>query len=278
MKKIFTALAVALGLMALTGCSTVSTQPDEVGVHYKDGPFSSKTFADCVPASKRQMNGPGDAHYIYPAGQRTFSFTGRKGSEIDPITVTTKDGQNLSVPGFVTFSLKTDCETLREFHEKVGMKYGAYKDGGGWDAFLSDYIAVPLTSAMNKASLAGGWYELYSSSEVQAKFEEYVKDNLPTEVTKALGEDFIKIHAVQISKPQPSEKLTDALALAEEAKLADKAQREKNAVARTKYDSLRDCRNAGLSEQACVTIYLADSGKIPFYPVTTGGAINVTPK
>jgi len=277
MKRIFVAAIAALALFSMNACSSVSTEPDEVALHYSGGSFSSKNFQDCVDPSNREYNGPSDSHYIYPAGQRTFSFTGAEGSEQGPITVTTNDGQNLNVPGFVTFTLDTTCETLRDFHEKVGMKYGAYKDGGGWDAFLNDYIAVPLTSAMNKASLDSGWYALYSSSEAQADFEEYVKANLPAEVEKALGADFLTINAVQISKPQPNEELTAALAQKEQAKIENDAQKERNAVARTKYDSLRDCRQAGLSEAACVTIYLAESGDIPFYPIPSGGNLNVSP-
>lgn len=276
-KRVFTTLAALGVLVVMSGCSQVSTEPDEVALHYSGGSFSSKEFKGCVDPSNREFNGPGDAHYTYPAGQRTFSFTGSKGSEQSPITVTTNDGQNLSVPGFVTFTLDTSCKTLREFHEKVGMKYGAYKDGGGWDSFLNDYIAVPLTSAMNKASLAGGWYDLYSSSEAQAAFEEYVKENLPDEVEKALGADFLTINAVQISKPMPNEELTKALASKEQAKIENDAQKERNAVARTKYDSLKDCRNSGLSEGACLTIYLAESGDIPFYPLPQGGNLNVAP-
>lgn len=276
--KVIATLAALAGLMLVsTGCSTVSTEPDEVALHYSGGSFSSKNFKDCVEASKRSVDGPGDTHYIYPKGQRTFSFTGAEGSEQGPITVTTNDGQNLSVPGFVTFTLDTDCKTLRAFHEKIGIKYKAYRDGGGWDDFLNDYIAVPLTSAMNKASLGGGWFDLYSKAEVQAKFEEYVKENLPDEVQKALGEDFITINAVQISKPKPSEELTNALAAKEQARIDNEAQVERNKVAKTKYDSQRECRSAGLSEEACLIIYLAETGKVPFYPLPAGGNINISP-
>lgn len=281
MNRIFKTLIAGIviaAMMFMTGCSTVSTEPDEVGLHYSGGSFSSKEFKGCIATSNREFNGPGDGHYIYPAGQRTFSFTGAEGSERGPIAVTTNDGQELDVPGFVTFTLDTDCETLREFHEKVGMKYGAYKDGGGWDSFLNDYIAVPLTAAMNKASLDSGWYELYSSSEAQADFEDYVKSNLPVEVEKALGDDFLTINAVQISKPAPSEELKKALAGKEQARLDNEAQKERNAVARTKYDSLKDCRQSGLSENACITVYLAESGQVPFYPIPQGGNLTVTPQ
>lgn len=277
-KRILIAIVAILSVFAMSSCSSVSTEPDEVAVHYAGGSFSSKNFKGCVDTSTREYNGPGDNHYVYPAGQRTFSFTGAEGSERGPIAVTTKDGQEVLVPGFVTFTLKTDCDTLRDFHETIGMKYKAYKDGGGWDDFLNDYVNTPLDSAMNKASLdADGWYALYSNSSVQAKFEEDVKASLPDEVTKALGEDFITINAVQISKPTVGEGLKEGLSAKEEARLQNDAQKERNAIARTKYDSMRDCRQSGLSEQACLTIYLAESGKIPFYPIPQGGAINVQP-
>lgn len=277
LKTLMTAL-VALAVMAgLSACSTASLEPDEFGLHYEDGAFSSKKFENCIEPSDRVYDGPGDKHYLYYYGQRTFSFTGASGSEQSPLPVTTKDGQEVLIPGFVTFTLNTDCEVLQEFHERIGIKYAAYKDGGGWGTFLSDYLAVPLSAVMNEASLKVNWRELYASDEARNAFTEYVKDNLPTEIRTTLGGDYIEVNAVSIAKPVVSEKLTEALAAVEEAKLADSAQKQKNEVARTKYQSLSDCRTSGLSEQACLTIYLAETGSIPFYPVPQGSALNVTP-
>ena len=184
MKRIIAGIIAAV-FMAITvgACSSVSTEPDEVALHYKDGPFSSKKFANCVDASKRNVDGPGDAHYIYPKGQRTFSFTGKEGSESDPIAVTT-GSQEVDIAGFVTFTLNTDCDTLKDFHEKVGMKYKAYKGGGGWDDFLNDYIYVPLNATLNEAAAAidtpkgqtvdQNWYLLYTDADAQHQFEQYV--------------------------------------------------------------------------------------------------------
>lgn len=289
MNRIFKTLVAGIilaAMMLMTGCSSVSTEPDEVALAYSGGSFSSKKFKDCVDASTREFDGPGDAHYVYPKGQRTFSFTGAEGSERGPIAVTT-GSQEVIVPGFVTFTLNTDCETLREFHEKVGKKYGAYKDGGGWDDFLNDYIAVPLDSTLNKAAGAittpegqsadQNWYRLYTNADAQREFEDYVKENLPDEIENTLGADFITVNAVSISKPTVSDDLKGSLAAKEQARLENEAQEERNAIARTKYDSLKDCRQSGLSEAACVTIFLAESGDIPFYTVPQGGSINVTP-
>lgn len=279
--------AVAIALLFVTGCSTVSTEPDEVALHYTGGSFSSKNFKGCVDASNRSVDGPGDQHYIYPTGQRTFSFTGAEGSERSPMPVTT-GSQEVLIPGFVTFTLNTDCKSLREFHEKVGKKYGAYKDGGGWGAFLNDYVAVPLSSTLNEAAGAikapsgqsadQNWYRLYTNADTQKQFEAYVKANLPGEIENTLGNDFITVNAVSISKPDISSDLKSSLAAKEKARLDNEAQKERNTIARTKYDSLKDCRQSGLSETACVTVYLAEQGDIPFYPVPQGGNLNISPK
>lgn len=271
-------------VIVASGCSTVSTQPDEVALHYKGGSLSSQKFANCVDAGDRNFDGPGDGHYIYPKGQRTFSFTGAEGSERDPIAVTT-GSQEIFIPGFVTFTLNTECDTLRKFHEKVGNKYKAYKDGGGWDDFLNDYVAVPLSATLNKAAGAietpkdesadQNWYRLYTNAETQNEFEQYVKENLPEEIEQTLGEDFITVNEVSISKPGVSDELKDSLEAKEKARLDNDAQKERNAQVRTQYDTIRDCLDTGLDEQNCTLIFLEQSGAdIPFLPVPQGGNVN----
>ena len=280
---------VAVALVVLTaGCSTVSTEPDEVALHYSGGSFSSKNFKDCVDASNRNYDGPGDAHYIYPKGKRTFSFTGAEGSEQDPVDVTT-GSQEVSVGGFVTFTLNTECKVLREFHETVGLKYKAYKDGGGWDDFLNDYISVPLDATLNEAA-AGitlpegvsrdqAWQVLYNDPVAQDEFEEYVKENLPTEIEQTLGKNFITVQEVSIKKPNISGDLKESLAAKEKARLDDEAQKQRNAQVRTQYDTIKDCLATGLDRQSCTLIFLSQNGAdIPFLPVPQGGSINFQPQ
>jgi len=275
----------ALGVVFMaSGCSTVSTDSDEAAVVYNGGEFSSKTFQGCVDSSTREYNGPGDTSYIYPKGQRTFSFTGKEGSESGPIPVTT-GSQEVTVPGFVTFTLNTDCETLREFHERIGNKYKAYKDGGGWDDFLNDYIAIPLSATLNEAAGAiqtpegqsadQNWYRLYTNADVQKAFEEYIKENLPAEIEQTLGEEFISVNEVSISKPGIDDTLKEALAQKEEARLENEAQKQRNTTALTQYETLKDCLATGIGQQACTLIFLSQNGAdIPFLPVPQGGAIN----
>lgn len=287
-KRVLIAVVAIMSVFMMSSCSSVSTEPDEVALHYSGGSFSSKNFKACVDASNREFNGPGDQHYIYPKGQRTFSFTGADGSERGPMAVTT-GSQEVLIPGFVTFTLNTDCETLREFHEKVGKKYGAYKDGGGWSDFINDYIAVPLSSTLNEAAGAikpsngqsadQNWYSLYTVSETQKQFEAYVKENLPNEIEQTLGAKFITVNSVSISKPDVGEALKKSLSAKEQARLDNEAQRERNAQVRTQYDTIKDCLDTGLDRQSCTLIFLSQNGAdIPFLPVPQGGSINFQPQ
>lgn len=277
MYKIAAAVAavVLLGLVLVTCSSTTSTGPDEQALHYKDGPVSSKKFADCIKPSTRVWDGAFDAHYTYPAGQRTYSFTGRKGSESDAVTIKTSDAQELTVKGFVTFALTQDCDALRKFHESVGSKYEAYEPDG-WRDFLGDYLAVPLNSSMDKAALEFDWRTLYSSNEALTEFEAAVKESLPNEVQAALGEEFLTIKSVSIETPLPSSALREGLESKEKAILDNDAQKERNETLRTQYDSFRDCK-AVLTEESCLILKLAEQGSIPLYPIPAGGAINVQP-
>jgi hypothetical protein len=280
-KKILVGMVAVGAVVLMSGCSGVSTEPDEVALHYKGGSASSSKFANCVNPSDRNYDGPGDKHYVYPDGQRTFSFTGAAGSEQGPVNVTTKDSQTLAVPGFVTFKLNTDCDTLRKFHETVGKKYQAYKDGkpgnAGWNEFLNDYLAVPLTKAMNQAALNTNWEELYSSEAKQAAFEKSVVATLPAAVQKALGGDYLKVLEVSISKPTPDQGLLDQLKQKEQNRLANLAQAEKNKTSATKYDGFKQCLARGISEQSCLIMNLAESGKVTLWPIPAGQGVVVNP-
>lgn len=270
------ALVAVLMVVFATGCSVAKTDPNTQGLHYKAGPFSATKFANCYGTSTRNYDGPADKHYNYPAGQRTFSFTGNAGSESKPIKVTDKDGQEVDIPGYITFTLTNDCKLLREFHERIGLKYHAYDNDSGWQKFLGDYLDTPLQQAMNKAAQdAPGWKQLYTETAVQQQFEQDVKDALPALVTSALGGDYITINAVQITKPEVSPELQDAIQQANVAEQENRAQKQKNAKILTQFDTIKSCLSTGLDRQDCTLIFLEQSGAdIPFLPVPQGGAIN----
>jgi len=117
------ALLITLGIVRPT---SVSTGPDQVALHYKDGAFSSRRFADCVSPSQRVWDGPGDRHFVYPSSQTNFVFD-QGDSDGAPITFVTKDGIEMQVEGVANFLLNTSCEPI-----KIG---GTTYNGGGRQGF-----------------------------------------------------------------------------------------------------------------------------------------------
>ncbi|MFV2107061.1 hypothetical protein [Micromonospora sp. LOL_015] len=124
--------------------------------------------------------GPGEKYYVYPAGQRTFDFTGSEGSESPPFIVVSKDNQELTVSGGLTFHLDTSCEDeggmLREFHEEIGLKFQPMVDGDGqitdrWLEMLRFYIGHPLQRAMTTEAQKYDWLALYNDPATRAAFE-----------------------------------------------------------------------------------------------------------
>lgn len=297
-KSILATVFAAAMVLGLGACSVVNTAPDAVALHYSGGAFTSQKFVECVPASTRKMNGPGEHYYYYPVGQRTFSFTGKEnGGETDPIPTNTLDSQQVTVSGFVTFELnvemiegengKMDCPALRQFHESIGYKNKVYFEGNPdmglasiegsekdrhmadsaeWRAFLNDYLQTPLDAVMDDNGQLYGWNDLYRNQDVQSQFREGVKKDLPVAVNEALGSsEFFNVLNVTMSTPLPPQELLDALKGTEVAKEENNAQLERNKVARTKYQSMTECKAEGLTEETCVTLKIVEEGDIPFY-------------
>ena len=79
-----------------------------------------------------------------------------------------------------------------------------------------------------------------------------------------------------VSTPVPDQGLLDALRDTEVAKEENNAQAERNKVSKTKYDSMKECKDAGLSEASCVALRAMDEGDIPFYILPEGQSVQVT--
>ena len=307
MKTLLAFAAAIVVLVGASGCTTVNTSPDAVALHYSGGMFESQKFVGCVPVSTRQVNGSGEHYYYYPVGQRTFSFTGKDvGGESDPIKTNTKDSQQVDVKGFVTFELnveftetdgKTDCVQLREFHEKIGYKSKAYFEGnpdmaevgveGGekerqvadnqeWREFLLQYLQTPLDMVMDDNGQKFGWRELFQDQASQEEFKNGVATDLPKAVNAALGSsEFFTVQGVTISTPIPDPKLLEALKDTEVAKENNNAQVERNKVAKTKFQSMTECKNEGLSEETCFALKVLEEGDVPFYILPDGQSVQV---
>jgi hypothetical protein len=293
--------AATLALVA-AGCSTINTAPDQAGLHYKAGAVSSTKFADCVTSSNRNWYGPGDKTYTYPAGQRTFDFTGSPGSESGPLTVVSQDNQELQVQGGLTFQLDTSCDKitingkdypggiLQAFHENIGIKYAAYMDDNdktsdGWDEMLRFYIGQPLKKAMNQAAQKYGWLAIYNDPATRVKWETEVKTLLPAAVKATTGgADYFKNFSLTLQKPEPDPKLVSALAAAQVAITNKQAVIDQNATVDEELKQIKKLTAVLGPEgyilykalQLCATS--KDNAGCPaFIPVPQGSSLNITP-
>lgn len=284
----------ALGTVVFAGCSEARTDFQQQAIRYSGGATQAEVWKSCQKDAKVSHGGIGDVIYYYPSGQRTFTFTDDEKAqrETGPLLVSTKDKQEMTVRGFITFQLTTDCAKLKAFHELVGKRLQADFEQGrfedpGWSAFLAQYFTVPVNSIADSIGLRYNWSQLYLDSMIQLEFEKGMKDNLAGAINNKLGEGVITINAVDIQRPEPSQKLKDALERGEQAKADGQAEIEKvkaqqsvqeqeKILAEKQAQVAQQCQKAYTKEQ-CLVLELAKDGKIPFYPVPSGGSIIVQP-
>jgi hypothetical protein len=287
--------AAALAVLASAGCSKAVTDSQQQAIRYTGGAVNSaENFKTCQSGPKQEYGSWGDNVYYYPAGQRTFAFTDDEKAfpETGPLGVATKDKQEMKVRGLITFHLTTNCDILKRFHENIGKTKeadfvkGSFSDDG-WSELLSLYFTAPINSIADTIGLGYTWTEMYSNSEIQTKFEDGIKDKLGAAINAKLGEDVITIDAVDVQRPEPSDKLKALMQQTEETKTeqANEKQRllglqdnetQAKELAKRKADTAQQCLTAYTKEQ-CMILELAKDGKIPFYPIPSGGSVNVTP-
>lgn len=287
--------AVVIGVVAIFGlssCSRVSTQPDEMVLHYAGGTFEAIKFDRCInPSSGATLLGPGDTSYSYPFGQRTFEFSGSEEAESTPISIVSKDNVEMQVAGSATFTLNTDCQTLRQFHEKIGLKYRAYFDGDdspGWRNMLNFYLKQPLDRALDAASQEFEWKKLFNDPNVKQQWEQRVGTLARQFIKETAGADYFcqpnyagtgecGDMVLTIQKPEPPASLIEALAAEQAAKQQNLAQQQINAKVKTELESVQDLVKV-LGPQGAILWKAIQDGRVQIVPVPQGGNINITPQ
>lgn len=278
-------IAIPALVLILAGCGTYAdTASDTVAVHETGSmfiPTDRVIVKDCVGASKNQRIGYGDTAYYYPAGVRTWDFSDEESADHGPLYVAV-DQQRIAVSGTLSFTLKTDCETLNAFHAKQGRKNWvggkpAYINDGfdGWAAMLDTLIGVPVQTTLSAEAETLDVLPLYQTDAARQELARDVLAALPAEVTDVAGGDFFTFTGLQIKSAIPPQATLDALdrqATAVQNKLAAEAENETN---KQRYDTVKDCIDTGLSEQTCVLLYGINSGKVPY--LAPEGAVVVPP-
>jgi hypothetical protein len=280
-----TATSLLAAALLLTGCSITIPEPDEKGIVYDAGLFSDTTFQNCVDPGIRDVSGPGDMGFVYPAGQRTFEFAAdpndpegvktKPGAESGPLSMWTKDPLEMRVSGVVTFSLTSDCKTLQRFHEQIGLKYEAYTDEG-WNRLLSVYVGQPLDRALDAASKEFAWRDLtYVSPQAKQQWEAKVAEYMTQFLREQGGAAFFEKFAVTLQQPQPPLKVREAMAAVQQAKEENTAQKARNEKAQTELEAIKALKDV-LGAEGAVMWQAVKDGRVQII-VSDSGQINVTP-
>lgn len=277
--------------VSATACSVANTAPDQVALHYSGGTFSSQKFQNCVDPGTRKTYGAGDKYFYYPTGQRTFKFSNDGGSDTKPLTASTKDQQELSVSGTITFTLNTSCEKfkdstgrewpggmLQKFNDTVGRKFQAYSsDGGsepgsGWDKMLSVYIKDTTDRAVDNEALKYGWEDLYNNVETKTQWEKDVVSKIPDLVKQLSGDDFFTINSVLLQKPDISSVLKEQLAAKQAAILRGQAAAQDQKAAENWPGGIQ--AYLAYQQQLAINKAITD-GKVQVIPIPQGSGVIV---
>lgn len=271
-------VAFVFAVVVLFANTSISTEPDQQGLWYKAGPFTSTSFDHCVVPGTRQLTGGlADKTFVYPAGQRTYEFA--NGSpDTGAIVALTKDNIELTTSGVVRFYLTTDCKTLQAFHEKIALKENAAMNGGetseGWHKVLRVYLQASLQRAVNEATQEFNWKELYNDVAVKAEWEKKVSELLPRFVQQGMDGEYFQNYSLTIQKPTLPEELVKALQDTQTAIEQNNAQKERNATVQTEAESIKRLVDI-LGPDGYNTYQAIKDGRMPIYTIPQGSGVNV---
>lgn len=264
--------AASAALVLTTGCTVASPGPDETGILYDKGPLSNTEFNQCVGAGQRVFAGPFDGSYTYPAGQRHFVFSAAEdGRDREPYQAPTKDAVTVGVEGQMRFELTSDCDLLRQFHEKIGLRH---KGDEGWQRVLRTYLDQPLARAVTEVTQEREWKNLYSDPKAKAEWEQAVMKRLPAYIEQAAGGAYFTNVSLTLQKPILPGELTDALQAAQTAKQQETAQQSRNAQIDVELESVRKLVDV-LGADAYVAYRAVQDGKVQVLPIPQGSPVAV---
>lgn len=293
------AVAAAAAVVALTGCTIASTAPDQNALVYNGG-WNAKDFANCVGPSDRTYNSPMKNVVYYPAGLRSYVFSNEREDgktdndlvgDVPAFSAPSKDQVLLTVSGQVSFSLTSDCDLLRKFHEQIGIKFD---NGADWSKILQTYLATAVNRAVTEATQQYEWTKLYGNLDgAQVAWEKTVKDALPIRLREMMGlpavaasdkptetkpNDFFRDIQVTLQKPMIPGDLQKSVESFAQAVADNNAQQQRNAQVLSEADGLKPLIAALGGDANALNVYMAiKSGKITFMPMPSNSSVIVSP-
>lgn len=264
------------------------TDANRIGLHYGGGIIEDKKFKSIIPpGSTNELIGPGDTVYTYPIDQRSYIIGGEgaDSSTEDEVTVVSRDNVRLGVRVQVYFTLNRDRDTLKSFHERIGLKTDAYTERG-WDRMLQAYFRPQIDRALAAVATNYAWSELYNNEAKKSQFQTAAAKEFTRLLPAAVGGDYFCGPAYTgtndcgelsftIQKPTPLDKgIIDGLEAKQRAELAKQAQEQKNEQVNVELRSVKS-QVALLGPQGYLLKSAIESGKIQFMVIPQNGNVSI---
>jgi hypothetical protein len=174
---VFAVVFALLGTMSL-----YSVPPDKVALHYSGGPIDGVHYVEqLAPGTSLSFLGLEENVYYYPSTTRNYivdqnSDRGDRGVA-DSIKTTSNDSIEADWNVAISMKLNTSPKVLQRFHEKLGLKFGAWTQDG-WDTMLDQTLRQVLENRMNAEASKYSIQQLYSDPKVRQDIQTAVGTDL----------------------------------------------------------------------------------------------------
>lgn len=195
-------VALIFLIVGLANSPLKKTPADKIALSYGGGPFEGAKFQGIInPGSGLHFNGWFDKWVEYPVTVRNYivSLHPSEGdrSEADAIVAPSKDGVEIKWELAVFMKLNTNL--IRDFHEKLGLKYKAWTDNG-WNAMLEQTVRQQLENAVQVSSKQFTADQIYTDPTVIQKVQADVANGLKDSINASVGEPFFCGPTFQLGK------------------------------------------------------------------------------
>jgi hypothetical protein len=281
-------LAVIALIVLFNIFNFADTDANKIGLHYGGGVVEDKKFKSIIPpGSTNKLIGPGDTVYAYPTDQRSY-IIGGAGADTDggdEVTVVSKDNVRLGVRVQVYFTLNRNEDTLKSFHERIGLKTDAYEERG-WNDMLQSYFRPQIDRALAAVATNYTWAELYNNEAKKSAFQTAASTEFTRLLPAAVGGDYFcgpsytgnnacGELSFTVQKPTPLDKgIIDGLEAKQRAELARATQVQKNEQVNVELQSVKQ-QVAMLGAQGYLLKTAIESGKIQFMVIPQNGNVSI---
>jgi hypothetical protein len=265
-----------------------------VGLSYGGGVFEGQHFqGEHVGPKGMFINGFADQLYLYPTTLRTYivSQVAGEGDREGSDAITALDANGVDITYEVAVYFKLNLDVLREFHEKIGLKYHAWCGAGapncsdGWEHMLNDTLRQQLENALQAATRSHTTDEFLlveTIRQIQTEIELNLKDNVNrvlgsgAETEFFCGPDYVPggnicpDFSVVVKKPTLPGEVVTRYRQVQEAEITVETRRQEVEQARLQAEAINELNEAlssASSSEAYVLLKAIEAGNITFWVI-----------